>query len=133
MIGRYTDQAEADEQYMGRKQKIWFFGKQWTPVINVRALILRSSEWYVTTPLVSYYPVAQEPMDGAQNLGVEKEFWSKTRRFKGHRQKMPISSSVRLSSMIAQVVIEMRPQRLSASMNPCRPKVCSEYAEAVFP
>jgi len=72
MSGCYANQTEAYNQHIGRQREIRDFRKQRALIIHVGFLYPGPQEWYLATPLVSYYPLVHNTADDTQHAGVEE-------------------------------------------------------------
>ena len=57
--------------------------------INVNGLVLRTSKWYVTAPLVGHNSPVHCSANNTKSLHVKKELWGKAARLERHGEKRP--------------------------------------------
>ena len=123
-----SNQAKADYQHVSGQREVWSFGEQWTLIVSMNALVVRSAKRHITSPLIGDYSVVHHAVHDAEHLSVKEEFWNKARRLEGHWQEMAVGAAVRLVAVVLEIREEKRPKPVSTSIDQRLREVFSEYA-----
>lgn len=123
-------QAKVDDQHVRGQREVWSFVEQRTLIVDMNALVLRSAERYITTPLIGDRSVVRHAPHDTEHLMVKEECWNKARWLERHWQKVAMGAAVRLVAVVLEVREENRPERVSACIDQGPREVFSEDAVA---
>jgi hypothetical protein len=109
-------QAKTDNDRIGGEPEVKSLWKEWTLVVNMRALVLRSAQGHIAAPLVSNDPVVHKAAHHTQHIRIEEELRCEAGWLKRHCKKVAMWATVRLR-VAPEICEQARPEGVSARVN----------------
>lgn len=128
---RNADQAETDHNRVRRQDLIRDFGKQRTPVVDVRVLILRPAYRYVASPLVGDDAAVHESAHDGEHVRIEEELRREAWWIERHRQEVSVRSAVG-SGPGGEIRVQAWPECRPACVDERRREVAAQNGVALL-